>query len=33
VEKFPGFKFQLEQKKGTTIYTSKKPLDTFLIPT
>ena len=33
VEKIPGFKFQKEQKKGTTIYTSKKPLDTFLIPT
>jgi Fe-S-cluster-containing dehydrogenase component len=31
-EKKPGFKFQKEQRKGTTIYTSKKPLDTFLRP-
>jgi Fe-S-cluster-containing dehydrogenase component len=26
----PGFKIQKEQRKGTTIYTSKKPLDSFL---
>ena len=29
-EKVPGFKYEKEQKKGTTIYISKKPLEAFL---
>jgi Fe-S-cluster-containing dehydrogenase component len=29
-EKVPGFKYEKEQKKGTTIYISKKSLDAFL---
>jgi Fe-S-cluster-containing dehydrogenase component len=31
-EKIRGFKFEKEQKKGITVYASKKPLDTFLAP-
>ena len=31
-EKIPGFKFEKEQRKGTTVYASKKPLDALLVP-